>query len=158
MQGKQGNRHLKKNNKSQIKLVMAFIFNYSPTRGSLTLISTHGESHMNTCQGCGNQLSLGHTIFGNVLKLYYYKQEKCLSTCFLWLMFLVRGLFLFLLQQSLQDPLQCLKSLFRVHSVRYFCYSKKGKIPKMSTCHSVSRCTTRYHSLYHSLYHSSVFL
>ena len=55
---------------------MAFIFNYSPTRGSLTLISTHGESHMNTCQGCGNQLSLSHTIFGNVLKLYVLQTRK----------------------------------------------------------------------------------
>ena len=38
----------------------------SSPRGSLTLISIHGESHANTCQGCWNQLSLCPNIFGNV--------------------------------------------------------------------------------------------
>ena len=35
---------------------------------------------------------------------------------------------------SLHDPLQCLKSLFRMHSVRFLSYSKKGKSAKMTTC------------------------
>ena len=130
---------------------MAFIFNYSPTRGSFTLISTHGESHMNTCQGRGNQLSLGHTIFGNVLKLYVLQTRKVSQYLLLTVNVSCQGLVSILTSiVSLQDPLQCLKSLFRVHSGRYFSYSKKGKIAKMSTCHSlplavplvITRCTT----------------
>ena len=74
---------------------------------------------------------------------------------------------------SLEDPLQCLKSLSRVHSGRLFSYSKKRKITQnhhslslviicchslsfdVIRCHSLSlivplvvtRCTTRCHSL-----------
>ena len=73
----------------------------------------------------------------------------------------------------LQDPLQCLKSLFRVHSGRFLSYPKKRKISQndhllslvvirchslsfvVTRCHSfsliVSRCTTCCHWLYHSL-------
>ena len=107
----------------------------------------------------------------------YHKQEKCLETWFLRLMFLLRGLFLSLLQQSL------FKILFNVKRVSLGCIvvsssfiQKKGKSAKMTTrchslslvvicghslsfvvtrCHSlslvVSRCTTRCHLLHHSL-------
>ena len=51
---------------------------------------------------------------------------------------------------SLQDPLQCLKSLFRVYGGRFLSYSKKRKIGQKghslalvnSLALSVSRCTT----------------
>ena len=49
---------------------------------------------------------------------------------------------------SLQDPLQCLKSLFEVHSARFLSYLKKGKSAKMTTrCHSVSLVFICCHSL-----------
>ena len=68
----------------------------------------------------------------------------------------------------LQDLLQCLKSLFRVHSGRFLSYSKKRKISQNNhslslviiRCHSLSFVVTRCHSLSfvvircHSLYHS----
>ena len=138
---------------------MAFIFNYSPTRGSLTLISTHGESHMNTCQGCGNQLSLSHTIFGNVLKLYVLQTRK-VSQYLLLTVVSCQGLVSILTSiVSLQDPLQCLKSVFRTHSGRYFSYSKKRKNSQnehllsliVICCHSLSFEVIRCLSLYHSL-------
>ena len=79
---------------------------------------------------------------------------------------------------SLQDPLQCLKILFRLHSGRLLSYSKKGKSGKMTICcHSLSFFVTRCHLLplfaprchslslivplvvnrCHSMYQSSVF-
>ena len=80
----------------------------------------------------------------------------------------------------LQDPPQCLKSLFRVHSSRFLSYSRKRKISQndhllslvVIRCHSLSFVITGCLSLYHSLsivvplvvirchlkYHSSVFL
>ena len=51
---------------------------------------------------------------------------------------------------SLQDPLQCLKSLFRVHSGRFLSYSKKKKKKKRKISqnnHSLSLVVIRYHSL-----------
>ena len=49
---------------------------------------------------------------------------------------------------SLQDPLQCLKSLFGVHSASFLSYLKKGKLAKMTThCHSVSLVFICCHSL-----------
>ena len=56
---------------------------------------------------------------------------------------------------SLQDPLQCSKSLFRVHSGRFLSYSKKRKISQSDhllslavvRCHSLSFVITRCHSL-----------
>ena len=75
---------------------------------------------------------------------------------------------------SLQDPLQYLKSLFRVHSCRFLSYSKNRKISQndhslslvviflsavVIYCHSLSFVVTRCHSLSlvvircHSLYH-----
>ena len=85
---------------------------------------------------------------------------------------------------SPQDPLQCLKNLFMMHSGRFLSYSKKRKISQndhslslaVICCHSLSlivplvviRCTTRCNSLLfvitrctnrcHWIYHSSVFL
>ena len=70
----------------------------------------------------------------------------------------------------IQDPPQCLKSFFRMHSDSFLSYSKKRKIsqndPSLSVtrCHSLSLdvicCTTHCHSLSlvlircQSLYHS----
>ena len=102
---------------------------------------------MNTCQGCRNGLTLCRTVCGNVWSCMYHKQENCLDTCFLRLMFPLKGLFLFLIV-SLQDPFQCLKSLFRVHSGRLLSYSKKRKIRQND--HSLSFVVIRCHSLYHS--------
>ena len=49
---------------------------------------------------------------------------------------------------SLQDPPQCLKSLFRVHRGRFLSYSKKVKLAKMTTrCHSLSFAVTLCHWL-----------
>ena len=77
---------------------------------------------------------------------------------------------------SLQDPLQCLIRLFRVHIGKFLSYSKKGKISqndhslslvvicclsllfKVTYCHSLSLvailatpCLTRFHSVCHLL-------
>ena len=41
-------------NRNQIRLVITFNWNYFP-RGSLTLLSIHGESHMNTYKGGRNR-------------------------------------------------------------------------------------------------------
>ena len=79
----------------------------------------------------------------------YHKQEKCLDTWFLRLMFLLRGLFLSLLQQSL------FKILFNVKRVSLGCIvvgssfiKKKGKSVKMTTrCHSLSLVVICCHSL-----------
>ena len=77
----------------------------------------------------------------------YHKQENCLDTCFLRLLFLFRGLFLNLLQQSL------FKILFNEESFQgaqwqvSLLFDKKGKLAKMTTpCHS-SFAVTRFHSL-----------
>ena len=56
---------------------------------------------------------------------------------------------------SLQDPLQYLKNLFRVHSGSFLSYSKKRKISQndhslslvVICCHSLSFAVTRCHSL-----------
>ena len=49
---------------------------------------------------------------------------------------------------SLQDPLQCLKILFRLHSGRLLSYSEKGKSGKMTICcHSLSFVVICCHSL-----------
>ena len=102
----------------------------------------------------------------------HHKQENCLDTCFLRLMFLPRGLFLLLLQQSV------FKILFNFHRVSLGClsYSKKRKINQNNhslslvviCCHSLSLVFTRFHSSSlvvsrcttpcHLMYHSSFFL
>ena len=100
----------------------------------------------------------------------YHKQEYLLLTVNVYSYGLVSILTSIV---SLQDPLQCLKSLFRVHSGRLFSYSKKRTITQnddslslviicchslsfdVIRCHSLSlivplvvtRCTTRCHSL-----------
>ena len=90
----------------------------------------------------------------------YHKQKSCLDTCFLRLMFLLRGLFLFLLQQShLKILFNVFKSLSRVHSGGFLSYSKKRKISQNDhslslvtiSRHSLSFVVTRCLSLYHSL-------
>ena len=56
---------------------------------------------------------------------------------------------------SLQDPVQCLKSLFRVHSGRFLSYLKKRKIGQndhllslvIIRCHLLSLIAIRYYSL-----------
>ena len=72
----------------------------------------------------------------------YHKQENCLDTCFLQLMFLLRGLFLFIIQQSL-----FIISHVRVHSGRFLSYSKKRKIKMTTRCHSLSFVVTHCHLL-----------
>ena len=100
----------------------------------------------------------------------YHKQEYLLLTVNVYSYGLVSILTSIV---SLQDPLQWLKSLFRVHSGRLFSYSKKRTITQnddslslviicchslsfdVIRCHSLSlivplvvtRCTTRCHSL-----------
>ena len=112
-----------------------------------------------------------HTIFGNFL---YHIQKNCLDFCFL--RFNISSQRLVSTLNSIvspQDPPQCLKSLFRVHSGRFLSYSRKKKISQndhslsllVICCHSfsfvvifchslslvvpfvVTRCTTRCHSL-----------
>ena len=99
----------------------------------------------------------------------YHKQEYLLLTVNVYSYGLVSILTSIV---SLQDPLQWLKSLFRVHSGRLFSYSKKRTITQnddslslviicchsllaVIRCHSlsliVSHCTTRCYSLYHLL-------
>ena len=168
---------------SQIKLVITFNCNYSP-RGFLTLIRIHGKSHMNTCQGCRNRLSLCHTIW-KCLKLQVSQTRK-LNTCFLRLMFHFRGLFLFfnslyptsssMFIESLQGAQWQVPVLLKKRKVSQndhllsfvahllsFVVTRCHSLPLVVIlCHSFSlvvplvatRCTTRCHSLYHS----SVFL
>ena len=98
----------------------------------------------------------------------YHKQENRLDTCFLRLMFLLRDLFLSLLQSH---NVQRVSLGWIV--VGSSLIQKKVKLAKMTTrCHSLSfvvtRCLTRCHSVYnslsfvvtrcHSMYRSSVFL
>ena len=88
----------------------------------------------------------------------YHKQEYLLLTVNVYSYGLVSILTSIV---SLQDPLQCLKSLFRVHSGRLFSYSKKRTITQNDArCHSLSFVVTRCHSMSFvvthclSLYHS----
>ena len=95
-------KSLFQNIKSQIKLVITVNWNYFP--GEVPLISIHGEACMNTYQGSQNRprkKSLGnvcHTIFGNFLSCLYHKPKNCLDSCFLQVMFLLRGFFLLSIQ------------------------------------------------------------
>ena len=106
--------------KSQIKLVITFNWNYVFPRDSLTLISIHEESHMNSyeylsgwpeptkeeitiwclCHTGQNQLrkkSLFHVCVILSSKIFKFvcitNKINCLNSCFLWLIFLLRGLF-----------------------------------------------------------------
>ena len=82
---REGNRYLKKIPNWTSDYVLLKLF--SP-RGSLILISIHGESHMNTYQGCRNRLrkkSLGCVcvilaIFINFWSCIYLKQKKSLDS------------------------------------------------------------------------------
>ena len=84
------------------------------------------------------------------LKLYVSQTRK-LSRYLLLTVNVSSQEFVFILTSivSLQDPLQSLKSLFRVHSGRFLCYSKKRKISQND--HSLSLVVIRCHSLYNSL-------
>ena len=82
--------------KSQIKIVITLF----SARDSLTLISIHGEFHMDTFQGGQNwrrNKSIGTVcvIFSSEIFLsrLHYKQ-KCLDSCFLRLIFLLREILL----------------------------------------------------------------
>ena len=58
----------------------------------------------------------------------YRKQKTCLGSCFLRLMFLLRSLFLVLIELSLfKILLNVYRALSRVHSGMFLSYSKKRK-------------------------------
>ena len=97
-----GNRHLKKI--SQIKLVITFNWNYFPesfphpgkyawgiSREYFSGFSEQTEIEIN--RSC-----LFHTIIRNFLSCMYHKQKNCLDSYCLCLIFLLRGLFLLLIQ------------------------------------------------------------
>ena len=95
---------------------------------------------------------LCHTIFTNFQSYLYHKQKK-LSRFLLLTIFLLRGLFLLLIQQSLFNILlNVLRVLFRVHSGRFLSYSKKKENKPndhllwlvVIRCQSLSFFITRY--------------
>ena len=90
----------------------------------------------------------------------YRKQKTCLGSCFLRLMFLLRSLFLVLIELSLfKILLNVYRALSRVHSGMFLSYSKKRKNSQnehllsliVIRCHSLSFEVIRCLSLYHSL-------
>ena len=95
-----------------------------------------------------NRYCLCHTFFRNFLSCLYHKQ-KCLDSCFLQLIFLLRDLFLLLIQQSL------FKTLLNVQRVSLGCIlvgssliPEKRKLAKRTTrCLSLSFVFTRCHLL-----------
>ena len=101
---------------------------------------------------------LCHTIFRNFLSCMYHKQQNCLDSYFLWLIFLLRGLFLLLIQSSLFKILLFKEFSLGCIEVGSSLIWKKGKLTKITTrCHSlplvvirclsfslvVTRCITR---------------
>ena len=90
---------LKKKN-SQIKLLITYNWNYSPR---LPVRFPHPEKYSwgisyEYLSGLPEPTKLMSYYLRKCLKLIYRKQENYFDTCFLRLMFLLRGLFLFLLQ------------------------------------------------------------
>ena len=75
-----------------------------------------------------------------------HKQKNCVNSCFLLIAFLLRGLFLFLIKQSLFKVLYMVyRVLFKVHSGRFLSYSNSRNNHSFSL--AVTCCTTRCHSL-----------
>ena len=97
---------------------------------------------MNICQGSLNRLSLCHTNFENVC-ITSKKTVSIPASC--GQCFFLTAYFCYYFNSPIQDPVHCLKGLFRVHSGRFLSYLKKRKISQNN--HSLSFVVTCCHLL-----------
>ena len=96
------------------------------SRGFVTLISIHGESHTDGLMARADWVYV--ILSSEVFKVVCITNKKTVSIhasygqCFF-----LGTCFHSYFNSSLQDPLQCLKSLFRVYGGRFLSYRKKKK-------------------------------